>query len=143
MVLPPLSPASTYSIGTSMELESLLNKRKKTGKMVCFQFHNLTFYFLFSYVAIKKCFIISVMLPEDVETASKYNMLITVSQYPDAKRKLTYEGPVLSIEDLPNMKDKKANLKYWFVAYDALEPYFVEMIQGINTIPIKLEVLKI
>ena len=32
MVLPPLSPASTYSIGTSMELESLLNKERKQGK---------------------------------------------------------------------------------------------------------------
>ena len=53
----PLSPTFTY-----MQLESLLNKRKKTAKMVCFQFYNLTFYFLFSYLAIKKCFIISVML---------------------------------------------------------------------------------
>ena len=52
----PLSPTFTY-----MQLESLLNKRKKTAKMVCFQFYNLTFYFLFSYLAIKKCFIISVM----------------------------------------------------------------------------------
>ena len=54
MVLPPLSPASTYSIGTSMELESLLNKERKQGKWFVSNF-------LFSYLAIKKCFIISVM----------------------------------------------------------------------------------
>ena len=47
----PLSPTFTY-----MQLESLLNKRKKTAKMVCFQFYNLTFYFLFSYLAIKIIF---------------------------------------------------------------------------------------
>ena len=107
-----------------------------------FQVHNLTFYLLSSYLASKRCFIFSVMLPDDMETASKYNMKITVYNYQDAQMKLTYEGSVLSIEDLPNIKDKKANLKYWFVAYDALEPFF-RMIQGFNTIPIKLEVLKI
>ena len=95
----PLSPAFTYSI------ESLLNKRKKTGKMVCFQFHNLTFYFLFSYVAIKKCFIISVLLLEDAETSSQYNARITVNQILDAERKLIYEGSVVFIEDLANKQD--------------------------------------
>ena len=78
------------------------------------------------------------MVPDDVETASKFNARITVhGQY---QRKLTYEGPVLSIEDLPKIEDKNAKMKYWFVAYDALESFFTP--DGVK-IDILVEVLKI
>ena len=111
--------------------------QNKSYQLRSFKVHNRTFYFLSSYLASKKCFIFSVMLPEDVETASKYNMLITVSQYPDAQRKLTYEGSVISIEDLPNLEDNKANMKYLFVSYDTLEPF----LNHLGIIPIDVEVL--
>ena len=82
------------------------------------------------------------MLPADEETASKYNARIIVSHYQDTQRKRTYDGSVLSIEDLPNTEDYKANMKYWFVAYDALTP-FLMFPHGIDAVPIKLEVQKI
>ena len=69
-------------------------------------------------------------------TASKYNVRIIVSH---TQRKLTYDGSVLSIEDLPNIEDKKASMKYWFVAYDALEPF----IDDCDTVPITVKLLKI
>ena len=108
-------------------------------KMISFKFHNLTFYFLSSYLASKKCFIFSVMVPDDVETASKYNARITVGHY---QRKLTFEGSVLSIEDLPKIKDKNAKMKYWFVAHDALESFSVHE-RDRGAVPIVVEVLKI
>ena len=104
-------------------------------KMHSFKAHNLTFYFLSNYLASKKCLIFSVMLPEDVETASQYTVKITVTPDPDAQRKLIYEGSVLSIEDLPNIEDDKANKKYWFVSYDNLEPFLTQ-----DRIPIQVEV---
>ena len=73
------------------------------------------------------------MLPEDVETASKYNVRITVMRF---QRKLTYEGSVLSIEDLPNREDDKANKKYWFVSNDNWESFITQ-----DRIPIEVQVL--
>ena len=100
-------------------------------KMIRFDAHNLSFYFHFSYLASKKCFIFYVMLPDDVVTASKYNMKIRLF-HPDAQRKLTYEGLVLSIEDLPDFKDDNANMKYWFVSYETLKPFFNQDILSIG-----------
>ena len=40
------------------------------------------------------------------------------------------------------MEDNIANMKYWFVAYNALEP-FLMVPHGIDAVPIKLEVRKI
>ena len=81
------------------------------------------------------------MLTADEETASKYNARIIVSHYQDTQRKRTYDGSVLSIEDLPNTEDYKANMKYWFVAYDALEP-FIKTDLGFDTVPITVEVFE-
>ena len=82
------------------------------------------------------------MLPADEETASKYNARIIVSHYQDTQRKRTYDGSVLSIEDLPNTEDYKAKYwKYWFVAYNALEP-FIKMDLGFDTVPITVEVFE-
>merc|ERR1712227_391840 len=92
-------------------------------RMLLYDAHNLTFYFHSSYLASKKCFIFYVMLPDDVETASKYNMKIRLI-HPDDQKKLTYEGLVLSIEDLPDFEDDNANMKYWFVSYETLKPFF-------------------
>ena len=121
------------------------NKNKRL-KMASFMNDNCTFYFLCSYLATKKCFIFSLMLPDDVETASKYKARITViledavcmDEY--VQRTLTYEGPV--IEDLPNIDDDKAKLRYWFVALDAME-HFPTDNDDSSSILIQEEVLKI
>jgi len=94
--------------------------------MHSFKVDNLTFYLLSSYLPSKKCFIFSVMLPDDVETASMYNARITVIHSPDSQRKVTFEGSVLSIEDLPDIEDDEANMKYWFVSYETLKPFFTQ-----------------
>ena len=47
-------------------------------RIMSFQDHDRTFYLLSFYLATKKCFIFSVMLPDDVETASKYKVRFTV-----------------------------------------------------------------
>ena len=110
--------------------------------MISFQDHDLTFYFLSFYLASKNfssLFIFSVMLPDDMETASKYNARITVGR---SQRKLTFEGSVLSIEDLPKFEDKKAKMKYWFVAHDALESFSVREPDRVG-VPILVEVQKI
>ena len=83
-----------------------------------------TFYFEMGYLASKKSFIFVVFLPEDVEKASKYNIRLTIS--PGSPKNLIYQGPVLSIEDLPvkPMKRSEDYNKYWIVSYDVLKPFF-------------------
>ena len=107
-------------------------------RIASFQDHNLTFYFLASYLASKKCFIYSLMLPADVEIASKYKVRFTVVH---AERSLTFEGAVLSIDDLPNIEDRKANMKYWFVYYDTMEPFFT-IVRDCISVFIRMEVLE-
>ena len=59
-------------------------------------------------------------------------------------RSLTYKGSVLSIEDLPDRNSSKANFKYWFVSYDAMEPFLhIDNIDDwSNAFSIKVEVIK-
>ena len=110
-------------------------------RIMSFQDHDRTFYLLSFYLATKKCFIFSVMLPDDVETASKYKVRFTVlhDRHQSHQRSLIFEGLVLSIEDLPNIENKEANVKYWFVAYDSMEPFFHR--HNRLSFPIDMEVL--
>ena len=39
-------------------------------------------------------------------------------------KKLTYEGPVVSIEDLPDINSNQASSKYWIVPYDDMKSFF-------------------
>jgi len=82
---------------------------------------DLLFYFELFFSVSKQSFIFRVFLLERVETASKYSTRITVS--PNSPRKLIYEGPVLSIEDLPDMDSSQAYEKYWIVAKEAMIPH--------------------
>ena len=77
----------------------------------------------------------------DADTSSQYNARIAVNQIVDAERKLIYEGSVVSIEDLANKKDVNANLKFWFVAYDALQPFF-NIIQDKLSVPFQVKLSK-
>ena len=85
-----------------------------------FQFADEDFkvYFNFSYVASKQSFVVRTFLPDCVETASKYTARVTISPY--SSRNLIYRGPVLSIEDLPDVNSSQAYNKYWFISKDVL-----------------------
>ena len=86
----------------------------------------VAFYVFFHFLASKQSFVICVILPEDVETASKYNTRMCIGDDLDDhhRRRLTYEGPVISIEDLPDMNSSDAFSKYWIVPYDVAKPFF-------------------
>merc|ERR1719450_1196813 len=86
-----------------------------------FEAHQLSFYLAMSYLASKQSFILRVFLPEGVESASKYTTRITVS--PSTTRKLFYEGPVLSIEDLPDENSSQVYDNYWIVSCDVIKPF--------------------
>ena len=119
--------------------ESEFNQNENHSyRIVSFKEFNLTFYFLASYLASKKCFIYSVMLPANLETASKYNVRFTVVH---GQRSLIFEGAVLSIEDLQNIEDRKANMKYWFVSHETMEPFFTMNRDRVSDF-IRMEVLK-
>ena len=113
----------------------------KTNQMVTFNFHNEIFYFLISYKSNTNCFVIAIILAEDADTTSKYNVKITVN--PHKHRKLAYEGEILSLENLPDMETEIAKSKYWFVAYDAMEPYINSDISNTISIPFEVDVLKL
>ena len=70
------------------------------------------------------------MLPKDEEKASKFTAKITVVH--TEPRKLTYEGPVLSMDDLPDMNSDQAGLKYWVLPFDAIRTFFCLSRNGEN-----------
>ena len=111
--------------------------------------HGLSFYLRLDFLASKQSFNMYVMVPEDEETASKFTAKITVVH--EEPRKLTYEGPVLSMDDLPDMESDQADRKYWVLPYDAAYPFYWcsrnptienENIWDIN-LQLRVEVLKI
>ena len=78
-------------------------------------------YVVVSYAASKQSFVVRMFLPDGVETASKYTVKITIS--PQTSRHLIYQGPVLSIEDLPDIDSSQAYHKYWFISKDVIMPF--------------------
>ena len=90
--------------------------------MNSFGVHGLMFYFLCSFLASKKCFIISLILLDDVDIA-KFTTRNTIADEPENPKKMSFKGPVLSIEDLPDANSNKANFKIWFVLFDTIEPF--------------------
>ena len=87
----------------------------------------VAFYVFFHYLASRQSFVICVILPNDVETASRYNTKLIIGKNSldiRNRSRLTYEGPVLSIEDLPDMNSSDASSKYWIVPYDVAKPFF-------------------
>ena len=96
----------------------------------------------FSYVASKQSFVFRMFLPDCVEKASKYTARITIS--PHSSRNLVYRGPVLSIEDLPDVNSSQAYNKYWFISKDVIIPFSTAVINhpDLRKVEIKFEVLK-
>ena len=82
---------------------------------------NFIVYVVVSYAASKQSFVVRMFLPDGVETASKYTVKITIS--PQTSRHLIYQGPVLSIEDLPDVDSSQAYHKYWFISKDVMMPF--------------------
>ena len=39
------------------------------------------------------------------------------------RRRLTWKGPVLSIEDLPDLNSSVARYKYWIVPFEDVKPF--------------------
>merc|ERR1719450_635256 len=87
--------------------------------------HGFAFYLTFSYSASKHSFFISLMLPNDVETASKFTAKLSIEEEDNSDpRSLTYKGPVLSIEDIPDINSDEAASKYWVVPFDVMKSFF-------------------
>ena len=125
----------TYSI---TNFQRNINMETKT--MVTFTYDDNDFYFLISYLTSIKCFILTVMLPEKPITTSSYKVKITVQSEED--RKLIYEGNVVTIENLPSIESEDANLHYWFVAYNCMEPFITIDMNDILSIPIEVKLVK-
>ena len=92
--------------------------------------HGFAFFLTFSFSASKHSFFISLMLPRDVETASKFTAKLSIKEEDNSgppnldPRSLTYVGPVLSIEDLPDINSDEAASKYWVVPFDVMKSFF-------------------
>lgn len=114
------------------------NKNMQTMKMVNLYFHNQCFYFIISYIASTKCFMITVMLPDSNHRASQYKVKITIIS--QEQRKLIYEGNVVSIDKLYNIDNKIENLGVWIIPYNALEPLINREIKYIFSIPFEVKV---
>ena len=101
----------------------------KSWKLPIFYVDDQLFYIFMHYLASKQSFFHCVILPDDVETASKYNARMILGPHHGcvdsrSRRRLTYEGPVLSIEDLPDLTSSSARSKYWIVPYEDMEPFY-------------------
>ena len=60
----------------------------------------------------KHSFFLYLLHPEIMKTISKFTVKMTVAQ---DERKLNYEGPILSIEDVPGVDSKEARVKFWMI----------------------------
>jgi len=102
----------------------------KMWKLPIFYLGDQIFYIFLHYLGSKQSFYHGVIIPDDVETASKYNVRMILGPHTRAavdrcnRRRLTYEGPVLSIEDLPDLNSSIARSKYWIVPYEDMKPFF-------------------
>jgi len=119
----------------SWKSNTILTNRDTLWALQSFHAQYRLFYLEKFFLAAKKSFIFGVFLPEDVETSSKYSARITIS--PGSPRSLIYQGPVLSIEDLPDKSSSQACDKYWIVSYDDLNPFF----KTGNSVQFEVEVL--
>ena len=56
-------------------------------------------------------------------TLKHYSVKLSIRSK-DSIRKLLFEGPVLSIEDIPDVSDPRAFHNFWAVHYEAIRPFF-------------------
>merc|ERR1719282_631247 len=96
----------------------------------CFKFAHLkffdkTFYCFLSYQANKRNFIACIFLADDPEVATKYKARISIFNK-DSSRKITYDGDVLPIEQVPSHKVEDLRelcRKCWCVQYETFRQY--------------------
>ena len=105
---------------TEMDLSRNLNFRFATIKMF-----DKNFYCLPDYRKDKRSFSFSVFIAEDPEVAANYKAKISITNK-DSSKELTYDGDVLSIEDVPFPKGNftELNRKCLCVPYEIMRQYF-------------------
>ena len=88
------------------------------------QFFDKMFYSFISYQANKRNFIACIFLADDPEVAAKYKARISIFNK-DSSRKITYDGDVLPIEEVPSHKEDLSILcrKCWCIQYDSFRQY--------------------
>lgn len=79
--------------------------------------------FLHYFTTSKQSFIHGVIIPDDAERAAKYSAKMILGLDSLHPRRLTYEGLVLSIDDLPDMNSCRARYKYWIVPFEDMKPF--------------------
>ena len=97
----------------------------KVYQFASFEVHDKVFFLSASYLAAKKTFFFYVMLPKELKdpTLKHYSVKLSIRSK-DSIRKLLFEGPVLSIEDIPDVSDPRAFHNFWAVHYEAIRPFF-------------------
>ena len=101
------------------------------------------------YIAEKRSFVFCVITAEVKENASKYKVTLVIGNPKVPMKKLTYEGPVLSIEQISSCKNPETLNDSWCVQYEAVKPlFYVEDTSKNNNhvwdvkIPIRVEVTR-
>ena len=94
-------------------------------KMICFPNDGKRFYFSFNYFASKKMFVFFVMMVEDFESAGEYSVKMTISS-DDSSRKISYECPVRSIDNIPSLMvfPSDACFEFCCVPYESMRCLF-------------------
>ena len=92
-----------------------------------------TFYCFLSYQANKRNFIACVFLAEDPEVAASYKARISIFNK-DSSRKITYDGDVLPIEEVPAPSEDFRELcrKCWCVQYENFREFLWLKKVGVN-----------
>jgi len=118
-----------------IEENSMLIATKLGG----FSAHNFVFNLIVDYDSTEQSLVLFMVLPQDVEIASKFTAKMTIT-HPDSPRtKLTYECPVLSTEEASGIYRIEENMyKYWIISYKVMRSFYGEM----DKLPIQVEVFK-
>ena len=113
-----------------------------------FEVHDKVFFLSASYFADKKTFFFYVMLPKELKdpTLKHYSIRLIIRSRDTPERKLMFEGPVLSIEDIPEVSNPRAFYTFWAVHYETMRPFF-EIKENDDHIwevklPVNVEVIK-
>lgn len=111
-----------------LKLDNFNVNKDKIQNISSMVYNNHTFYLLVTYIAVRKSFYFSIILPDDSNNACNYISKIKLLPRHDADRSITYEGLVSSIEDLPrfNRLDHRTNVNYWSITYEALKGFVAE-----------------
>ena len=97
----------------------------KVYQFASFEVHEKVFFLSASYLAARKTFFFYVMLPKELKDPilKQYSAKFSI-QSKDSTRKLMFEGPVLSIEDIPDVSNPRAFSTFWAVHYETVRAFF-------------------